>query len=1477
MDCPYCQTMNPAQARFCLGCGRSLVQGLVCSSCHTLLPDHARYCFHCGALVIAAARGATEAAGRPAASTADAGGRAATPTPATPPPSPTVAPVAEATVAVLGQLPPARPLGTMLTSLQRYLPQALYEPLERRPREDDVRQARDHMAALLTTAKTYLPYPVVLAPQPAGQPAGSLCQGTFLFVDVSGFTPLSERLSALGKAGAERITDIINDLFGDLVSCLFQHGGTLVKFGGDALLGLFAAASVQEMSASALRAVQAAAAMQAQMDRFAAIEAAGETRALRIKCGISSGRYFAAHIGTHQSMAYVTIGHTVNQADQAEGHARPGDVVLAPSTHNLLAGQVEVKEGQEGFVLLHHVPPLEAGAGRPALAEPPDGDVDRQIAYLVDRLDRLAPYLPPDLLARIVTNPSRVHIVPEHRLVTVMFANYVGISDLIDDMGDSHPELITQHLNAYFVHMAGVVERYEGTLGRMDQYSVGDRLVIFFGAPRAHEDDPARAVYCALDMQAATRRHFAALQAPDGIYRFRQRVGINTGYLFAGNVGAPDLRQEYTLMGDNINMAARLMSMAGWNDILVSDRTQAHVTAFFELEDRGQLKVKGKEIRIPTYQVLGRRQEIGRTRGLGSSDAVLVNRSDEVSRLQGCGQQLLNGRGQIVAIAGDSGLGKSRLMRELKGWLFGQEDAAGVNWLEGHALSFSERMSYWLAAQVLRGVLGAGSEASQDDVLFGLWEQGEALMGKEMAREAIPFLAHLLDLPLQGEWQRWVAELEPQVRQKQTFWAARQFFAALAHQRPLVIALDDLHWADEASLALIEDLLSVTDQAPLMFCLVFRQRRDKGCWRLNDTAASKYPHRYTRVALEPLTEACSRQLLQELVPGATFQPEVEREILTKTTGNPFYLEEVVRALIAQGVLVRDPDRPEQWSVASTVDEIAVPDTLQGAVLARIDRLTEDARQALEIAAVIGRRFQRQVLAGLVEAEATLETWLAQLERSDLIRQAELDPQPVYAFPDALVQEVAYESLLVQRRQEFHRRIGEALETILAGRLEQECELLAHHFGHSDDAQKARHYLDMAAAKAQREFANETAIEHNSQLLALLGEAEATWEQRFDVLARRQQVYGLVGRPGDRQADLETMLALARAHDDDARRADALNELADLSLWTGQYPAAEEAARQALALKTEQGDATGRATALHHLGVLDYYRGNYQAARPSLEEAVRLRQETGDTGAGAWSLMYLGMIHFFQGDYGQAAEHHRQALEVAQARQDWFQEGIHLTNAARVNLRLGEYEQARQQFERSLEMKRRVGDRTGQGFSLYYLGLSDVYLERYDQAQEALDASLALRKQIQDERGVGYSLHGLGLVALGRGQGAEAEALFRQAYEQHRELGLKAEAVVSLSFLGQALLARGDAAAAAAASQQALELLAEQKAVEELQQVHWNHYRVMAALGDEDAARQALAAARDAVLEQAARIGDPEKREAFLHRVTVNRQILEAAG
>jgi predicted ATPase/class 3 adenylate cyclase len=1495
MQCPACGTANPAQARFCLGCGRLLVNGIICANCHTLLPLYARYCFHCGAMAIAAGMSCPQCGAALVPGQARCGACGAE--------IPNLSPIPMAEGRGEEERPEAMPapalaapspgLTGLLPSLQRYLPQELYEPLERRPTEKNLAEVAKRLEALLRTTRTYLPRPVAQDPQPAGQPAGGMFRGTFLFGDVSGFTPLSERLSRFGKAGAERVTEIINSLFLDLVTILDKHGGVLLKFGGDALLGLFPADSDQALAAGALQAIQAAMAMQANMGKFAAIEAGGQTFPLRIKCGISSGPYFAAHLGTVQRMAYVTTGHTVNRADQAEGNAAPGDVVIAQSTLDLVSDRVAVELRANGFYLVREAPPPGGDLALPPLLETPTGDLPAQIACFVERMDRLAPYLAADLLPRIVTNPDQVQISPDHRPVTVMFANYLGVSDLIDDMGTTRPDLITRHLNDYFVHMAQVVEHYEGTLARMDQYSVGDRLVIFFGAPHAHEDDPVRAVYTALDMQEATRQHFAALQAPEGIYRFRQRIGINSGSLFAGNVGAPNLRQEYTLMGDDINMAARLMSKAGWQEIFISKKTQEKVSAYFNLESRGELKVKGKEVLIPTFQVLSRREEIGRTRGLESGDSPLTGRDDDLETLKSCGQGLLGGRGQIVALVSDSGLGKSRLLREFENWMLENGDRklegdlsslqpptsnlqSPVLWLSGQSLSFSEQTSYWLAVQVLQAALGLQSGASSDDILFTLWETGEELLGKETAREAIPFLAHLLDLPLKDDWARWVQELDPRVRQKQTFWAAREFFAAAARKRPIVIALDDLHWADEASLALVEDLLAVTDHAPLMLALVFRPRRDKGCWRLRDKAAASFPHRFTEVELQPLDEAHSQQLLARLLPGAEFTSAAEQEILDKAAGNPFYIEEVVRSLLESGAVVPDMEQPGRWQVTARIEQITVPDTLQSAIVARIDRLTEDARQALQMAAVIGRRFQVELLRNLAQAEAQLDSWLAQLERSGLIRPTGLAAEPAYAFPDALVQEVAYESLRVQRRQQFHKQIGEALENVFAGRIEEGCELLAYHFGRSDDPERGMQYLEMAGRKAQAEFANETALRHYSDLLERLGETEETWARRADVLARRQQILGLLGRQEARQVDLEAMRALAEAHNDAARRSDALNGLADLYQWTGRYAEAEAAAREALAIKTGLGDQAGQAAALHQLGVLDYYRGNYEQARPVLEQAAALRQAIQDAEGETWSVMYLYMIHLVQGSYVQAAELNGRALQVSEARQDWFQRGIHLTNAARISLRLGEYEAALKQFQESLEMKARVGDRTGQGFALFGIGLAQVYLGRYDQAEAAFQESLTLRRQINDERGIGYCLHGLGLAALGRGRFAQAEDLFQQAYEVRSRLGLKAETIADLSYIGQARLGLGNLDAALRASTQAMVLLAEQKSVEEVQQIYLNHYRVLAAQGDPTAGDY-WQKAHAAMMEQAQRLPEGEKRQAFLEKVQANQEITAAGA
>ncbi len=1463
MQCPTCATINPAQARFCMGCGQLLVQGAVCGHCNTLLPPQARYCYHCGAYLAQPAPAAANtvyvtspAVGfapatpptvqpvaapppsiAPAAPAAPPESRPAAPiakmpTPPTPPVAAVAAPPPEAPQPppLLLELPEPRALELLLPALERYLPAKFYEPLERRPKENDLRAAQEHLKALLDTVKTYLPRPVVAAAQPTGEPAGGMYQGVFLFGDVSGFTPLSERLKAQGQAGAERITEIINSLFSQLVEVLFAHGGSLLKFGGDALLGLFPAETEAELQANVLRAAQTGLAMQAVLAReeFAAIDAMGEIRALKIKCGISAGPYFAAHIGTKPrpeqnirgTMAYITTGRTVNQAEESEGHANPGEVVMPIATYNLIKGQIEVgpvtKSPDDDFTLIHNAPPFADSVAPYALVEPPAGELLAQITYLVDRLDRLTPYLSDELIFRIATNPT-AKIAPQNRpAVTVMFVNYVGISELIEDLGHSHPEIIVERLNSYFARMAQIVEKYEGLLARMDQYAIGDRLVIFFGAPHAHEDDPVRAVYTALEMQEATRKFFSALQTPAGIYRFRQRIGINTGSLFAGNVGAADLRQEYTLMGDDINMAARLMSYAKWDSIYVSNKTAEHIKAYVDMSEIFELKVKGKEILIPTREVLGRKGEVGRTRGFEEGDAHYIGRQTELAQVQQCATKFLTGRGQILSIIGNSGLGKSRLARELKAWLYKQPNTANVLWIEARALSFSEQMSYWMAHQVIQALLELPPNANEDDTLFALWEKGGALLGKEKAREIVPFLANLLGLSLEGDWATEVRELSPKVRQKETFWAARQFLSTAAKANPIIIVLDDLHWADDASLVLFQDLLNVTDHAQVMFCLIFRERRDKGCWQLRDLAAADYLHRYTEIQLQPLNPEDSRRLLQSLLPGAEFAEEILQEIFDKSAGNPFYLEEVVRSLMDTGAVIRvEPERDylgellqwakptisskekqkATWRVDTTIKQISVPNNLQAAIVSRIDRLTEDARQALQLVSVLGRQFRLNILRTVAQAEEEVDIWLSQLERSGLIRPAEITLDTTYAFPDALVQEIAYDSMLVQTRQQLHYKIAKALEEkIFAENPEQGCELLAYHFSRSDDQASAIKYLELAAKKARNEYANETAIQHYTQLLEI---------------------------------------------------------------------------------KHARNDQAGQAGALYNLGVIAYELGDFDRARPWLEEATTLYRAVQDQGNEGWSVMYLGMVDLKQADYDAATQQHTRALELARARADSFQEGIHLTNLARVTLRMGDYDRALAQFQESLEMKRKNNDLTGQAFAHYYLGLVHIYRGDYAAAEAALHESVALWEQAPNNaRGLSYCEQGWGLLALARSAYAEAEAHFQRGYEISEKLALKAEMIENLSQLSQAQVGLGKLEEAVQSSTEAITQLRKQKDVEEGQLIYLNHYRVLNAQGELQAEKQLLKA-RDMMMEQAQRIHDEAQRRIFLEHAHTNRAIQAA--
>jgi tetratricopeptide (TPR) repeat protein len=460
---------------------------------------------------------------------------------------------------------------------------------------------------------------------------------------------------------------------------------------------------------------------------------------------------------------------------------------------------------------------------------------------------------------------------------------------------------------------------------------------------------------------------------------------------------------------------------------------------------------------------------------------------------------------------------------------------------------------------------------------------------------------------------------------------------------------------------------------------------------------------------------------------------------------------------------------------------------------------------------------------------------------------------------------------MQRRQAFHTRIGLTLEQMLGERADEECELLAHHFGLGDDPPRAIHYLLLAAQKAQSSFSNVKAAQRCTRLLELYGEKEDTWQARFDVLQRRQKLYWMLTLPQERLADIQAMLALAESHNDPARTAAALGALADLYAATSRFDEAIRTAHEALEGLRLAGDHPGEAAALHTLGFVAYVRGQYDQARPLLEQAVAIRQELGDQDGEGWSELYLYMMLFMTGEYENALQHACHAMETAQQRSDWMQTGIHQTNAARILTRLGQYEQALAQLHASLEMKSRLGDRNGIAFSHYAIGLVQVYLGQPEQAQAAMQQSLEIRLATNDPRGEVLAQFGLGLAALGMGTPNQALPYLQRAVELGRTLGMRVELPAALSWQAQAHLALGDTPSAQAASGEAMRLLAETANVEEPQAIHLNHYRVRLALHD-PAAAESLRQADQVMQTLAGRIQDQDLRNAFLTQVKANQEI-----
>jgi class 3 adenylate cyclase len=798
----------------------------------------------------------------------------------------------------------------------------------------------------------------------------------------------------------------------------------------------------------------------------------------------------------------------------------------------------------------------------------------------------------------------------ENRVVTVLFAD---MSRSVQTTVDLHPEDAVALVNRLLRGMVDALLKYEGRIDKL----LGDGVLAVFGVPQAHEDDPERAIRAALDIRAAAE--------PLGL---EVTAGINTGEVYVGEIGS-ERHQEVTVMGPVVNLAARLQGQAEPGQILVGDATYRITRRAFEFSPL-TLTLKGYGQPVIAHAAKRALARPEKARGIEGLRAELIGRDAELAKLKEALAAVRQGRGQMVSLIGEAGVGKSRLVAELKSVVGSHGPAHGSPapsddqqsatdhrpplWLEGRCLELGMTASYWPFLDIFREYFAWDPEANEAAraghmvaMLRELVTRGDLSEGR--FDEMGPLLGHLLSVRFGNDWDDRLKNAGPEQIKHQTFMAIRDFFMALSRRQPLLLLLEDLHWADTLSLDLISLLMETLTIAPILLLCVYRPEREHKCWHLATIASRKCADRYTEISLRELSSSQSRRLIESLLSIENLPAGVKDTILEKSGGNPFFVEEVIRSLIDSGMVYREG---VAWRAREEIASVTVPESIQSVILTRVDRLEQELKHVLQSAAVIGRLFQRRLLGQVTRKEQELERMLWALEDLQLIYQEQAVPEERYSFKHILTQETVYQNILRRRRTAFHQLVAEAMETLYNQSLEPYYEQLAYHYERSGADEKAVEYLLKAGDKARRAYLSEEAIGYFQRVLerldrSALGEARKDW--RLDAIRGLGQVY-----------------------------FDGTRGMAE----------AEEYLRQAIALGREIGLAP------RELAPLYFRLGHWLMMRGPVDEMLRVGEEGlsllgTDTQSAAAALMntIVGCAHGILGHDETSLEFHRRNAQFVQ--------------------------------------------------------------------------------------------------------------------------------------------------------------------------------------------------------------------------------------
>jgi class 3 adenylate cyclase/tetratricopeptide (TPR) repeat protein len=855
----------------------------------------------------------------------------------------------------------------------------------------------------------------------------------------------------------------------------------------------------------------------------------------------------------------------------------------------------------------------------------------------------------------------------QRKFLTVLCVEFAMVDEV-------DPEELPRIVQSCCEAVRPAIERYEGTITPVQ----GERLIAVFGAPIACEDHAQRAAYAALNLKEALVSYARRRKTKDEA-GFEARMSLNSGLVVTGqNMG----KGNVTASGEAVSTATRLLSLADAGQIVVSEETCKSIQDYFSISPLGERKLPGKAAPVKLYELTERRQHRSRLEASAQRGLTrFVGRTRELGTLKDRFAEAREGHGQIVLLAGEAGVGKSRLLRELRESLTGTE----ITWLEGRSISFGSQMAYLPIIDFLKQLFGI-EEADDESAVTSKIESGLNPLGKESASA----LAAIKDFLAGDSAEEAARKIDPQQRRLQTLEIIRKLLFGCAQRAPLILVIEDLHWIDKASEDFLVSLADSLAMMPVLMLLTYRPGY-----------RNPFPERsyLTRTVLRQLTEEETVRLAAEMLAGTQLPAEFRRLIVGKADGNPFFIEEMIKSLIEGGII---DQREGQFQFAQTRAAAQVPDTIQGVIMGRIDRLDACSRKALQLASVIGREFAVTLLQTIADLREPVTQCLQKLKALELIYERSLFPEHVCMFKHALTQEVAYNTLLIQDRKELHSMVAAAIEELYAARLPEFYGLLAYHYEQGEEWERALEYLERAAEQCRGIGAYR---EEAFQIGRAIAIAERLGERELltDLRGKRGTALAHVGLWAEAMPDLEYALAKLPRESDELR-AELLLELAGVHFWDLNAARMRVCAAEALPIAKKVGRSDLAAGAIGWLGAAQQVDGDSVAAsqtferalaagdgfaypslanyplnlymRGCLKEAVELGRQSAaklaDSWAATFGLPHLALALAGSGQYAEALKVFDEARKVGARYENWSFQVRAISMSAGFHLDLFDY-------------------------------------------------------------------------------------------------------------------------------------------------------------------------------------------------------------